>query len=150
MNSPARRTRQLPSQAVPCTNATRISQPFQPCRDVHAVAVNVTLFYDHIANVYSNSECKAPFWRIARGDMRYADLKLRCATHRSYRTLEFGKKAVSGALHDAATVLRDSWLDDLCHNSPKPAMRAFLVRVHQPRITGYVSGENSSETADHR
>jgi hypothetical protein len=29
-------------------------------------------------------------------------------------------------------------------------VRPFLVRMHQPRIAGYVSGENGSETTDHR
>ena len=66
--------------------------------------------------------------------------------HGLHRAAEFRKKAVAGGRDDAALML----LDELGHHAAIEVQRlerAFLVRAHEPAVTGHIGGEDSGKAA---
>ena len=55
---------------------------------------------------------------------------------------------VAGGLEDAAAVSGDRGVDERLAMGFEAFVRAFLIRAHQPRIAGYIAGENCGEAAD--
>jgi hypothetical protein len=91
----------------------RLSQGLKPGRDVDAVAVDVVVIDDDVAEVEPNSKFDAPLRRHLDIPLRHAALDFDRAAHCVDNAGELHKDAVAGELDDAASVLLDFGVDEL-------------------------------------
>ena len=84
-----------------------VCERLQPCCDVHAIAVDIVLIDDHIAEVDPDPN----FDPLVLGEralpFAHRLLDLAGAAHRLDRAREFDQQAVTGGLDDAPTMLGD-------------------------------------------
>jgi hypothetical protein len=111
---------------------TRLRQRLEPCRDVDAVAVNVAVLRDHVAEVDADPEVHSLVRRhlyIAPG---HTLLYLDGAAHSLDHAGKFNKHSVARRPHDPATVLGDLWVNQFTAQRFETRVRRFLVHAHQP------------------
>jgi hypothetical protein len=76
-----------------------------------------------------------------------APLDLDRAPHSVDDARKLDQHAVAGGLDDAPVMLPDFRIDELAAMRLQAVEGAFLVRSHQPRITGHVRCEDRREAA---
>ena len=123
-----------------------IGQGFDPRGDVDAVAIEVVALDDHIAEIDADAQFDAAVRSGAGVALRHRLLHLDRAAHRIDDAGKFHQQPVAGGLDDAAAVFGDFRIEKLAAQRLEAFERAFLVRPHQPRIPGHISGEDCGET----
>ena len=119
---------------------TRLGQSFEAGGDVDAVAVDVALVEDDVAEVDADAELDPPLRRHVGVALGHRPLDLDGAAHRIDDAGKLDEQPVAGGLDDAAPMLLDLGIRQLAPDRLQRGERAFLVGTHQPRITGNVGG----------
>jgi len=124
-----------------------IGQRFDPRGNVDAVAVDVVVFDDYVAEVDANAELDLLLLRglgIALGHpLLHFDGAAHCVDHAG----KFGQQAVACILYNAPSVTFDFSIDQLREMRLEAIVRSLLVRAHQPRIARHIGGQDRSETS---
>src|SRR5215831_6122602 len=118
----------------------RLGESFEARGDIDAVAVDIALVENHVAEVDADAKLDAPFHRHVGVALCHCLLDLDGATHRIDDARKLDEQPVAGGLDDAAPVLLDLRIPQLAPDRLQPGERAFLVGTHQPRIAGNVGG----------
>jgi hypothetical protein len=105
-----------------------IGQGFDARGDVDAVAINVVVFDDHVAEIDADAQLDAVVRRRARVPLGYRLLDLDCAAHRIDDAGKFDQQAVAGGLDDAALVFGDFRIEELAAQRLEALVRGFLIR----------------------
>ena len=124
-----------------------LGQGFEPCGDIDAVAVDVVLIADDVAEIDADAELDPPLRRdggVAHGHLA---LHVDRAAHRIDDAAELHQQAVAGGLDDAAAMLLDLGVGQFAPQHLQAIERAFLVRAHQPRVARDIGGENGGKAA---
>ena len=102
----------LPVGVFGQTNLARLANPFEPRRDVHAVAHEIAvILLDHVAQMNAGAELNALLRRHSCVTLDHAALHLDGAAHGIDHAAELDENAVARALHDAAMVDGDGGID---------------------------------------
>jgi hypothetical protein len=80
----------------------RVSQAFEAPRDVHAIAIDVVVLDDHVAEVDADPERDALVRRALGLVLGHGALDLGGREHRAHCARELDQRAVAGQLDDAA------------------------------------------------
>jgi hypothetical protein len=128
-------------------DASRFCQCFQPCCYIHAVAIEVVVLDDHVAEIDADAQFDAVVRLDTRVSLGHRLLHLDRATHRIDDAGKLHQRAVAGGLDDAARVLGDFRIEELAAQRLEAFERAFLVRSHQPRIPRHIGSEDRGEPA---
>jgi hypothetical protein len=126
---------------------TGLGERLQPRGDVDAVAVDVTAFGDHIAEIDTDPEDDPLLLGDVGIAVEHRPLHLDSAADSIDNAGKFDEHSVAGSLYDPAVVLFDLWIDELAAMCLETLECPFLVRAHQPRITHDIGGENRRKTA---
>ena len=119
---------------------------FEPGGDVDAVAVDVVVVADDVAEIDADAELDAPLGRHIGIALGHLALHLDRAAHRIDDAGEFDQHAVAGGFDDAAAMLRDLGIDEFAPDRLQRRERAFLVVAHQPRIAGDIGRQNRRQS----
>ena len=117
-------------------------QLLQAGRNVDAVAEDVAVLDDHVAEVDADPELDPARRRNVRVAPRHSALDFGGALHGVGNALEFHQHAVAGGLDDAALALGDRGVEELDPVGLEPREGARLVGFHEPAVTDHVSREN--------
>ena len=128
-------------------DAARLGQLLQTRGHVHAVAEDVVVLEDHVAEVDADAELDPAGRRHVGVAPRHAALDLDRALHRVGNALELDQQAVAGGLDDAAPVLGDRRVDQLEPVGLEARERAGLVGLHQPAVADHVGRQNRGQPA---
>jgi len=112
---------------VIASDATWLSQRFEACGDVDAVAEDITVFADDVANIDADSKRDMLVGRNLGVAAGRAALDLERAAHGFHDARELSEKAVPGLLDEGPCVCGDGRLDNLVAQRRNAHMRAFLV-----------------------
>jgi hypothetical protein len=107
-------------------------QPFEPGRDIDAVAVDVVTVDNHVAKIDADAEGNPAVFRLVAIVLGHGLLDLRGGAHRVDNAREFDQYAVAHQLDRAAVMFRDLRVDQV---DPKPSERfdrTFLVGPDKP------------------
>ncbi len=129
--------------------AAGLGQPFQPRGDVHALAVDVLPFADHVAEVDANAK-HDPLslgQRLVR--LRHLALKLERAGHCVHRTAELDQDTVADDFDDAPAVRPDGRLKNGRASLLQGRERAGFVRLHEAAVSHDVSHHHGGQAAFH-
>src|SRR3954454_10082819 len=126
----------LPTSIVGDTDAAGVGYPFKARGDVDAIAEDVVVINDDIADVDADPEIDPH----CRGDIgvlrRHAALDFDRTARRVHRTRKLDQHAIAGGLDDAATMRSDRGIDNDLSSCLQPSQRAFLVSAHETAVTG--------------
>ena len=127
-------------------DAARLGDAFQPCGDVDAVAKNVVVFDDNVADIDADTQRDALVLRLSGVALGHAVLNFDGATHGVDGAGELDQDSVAGPLDDAAAVLGDLRVDqEFAPMRLKPRQRAFLIGPHQAAVTHHVCRQNGRQ-----
>jgi hypothetical protein len=108
------------------------ASPYQSCGDVDAVAVNVPILDNDVAEIDADPERDALVLWQAGIAVHHALLDFDGAADRLDRARELDQHAVAGRLHDPALVAPDRRVDQLSPVRLEARERGLLVRAHEP------------------
>jgi hypothetical protein len=132
----------LPECVIGDADAASFGNGFQPRGNVDAVAEDVALVDDDVADVNPDAQFDAPVGGFVRIALRHSALLLDGAAGGVHGAAEFDQDAVAGAFDDTAAMLGDHRLQQVATMGVEPGQRAFLVGPHQPAVAGDIPGEN--------
>ena len=130
-------------------DAARLRQPFKPRGDVDAVAEDIVVLDDDVAQI----DADAIEQRARRGHVaiapRHPFLEIDRAAQRLGDALKFHQQTVAGGLDDAALAVGDRRIDQLKPHGFEPGQRPSFVDFHQTAIADHVRGQNRGQAALH-
>ena len=126
-----------------------LCQSFQASCDVDAVAKDIVILNDDVAEIDPDPKPDAAVLGCAGFAVDHCPLQFHGTAHRVDDAREFRQHAIAGILDDAAGMLADLWVDELAAMRLEALMGAFLVRAHQPRVARHIEGEDRGELAGH-
>jgi hypothetical protein len=127
-------------------DATWFRQCFQSRGHVDAVAKDVVLLDNHVAEIDPNPKSDALVLGRFGVANCHSTLDLRSTAYCVHDTGKFGKQAVAGVLYDPAPVLFDLRLNELSEMGFEAFVCPLLISTHQPRVAGHISGKDRGET----
>ena len=93
-------------------NAAGLSNPLQPCGNVHAVTEDVATIDDDVADIDADAKLDPLLmWHVGVA-LRHATLNIDGTAHRVHDAVELGQQPIAGVLDDPPTVLRDLGIDE--------------------------------------
>ena len=135
----------LPVGVVGDADAAGLGDAFEARGDVDAVAENVAVLDDDVADVDADAELDALVLRHAGVALGHAALDRDRAAHGVDDAGELDQDAVAGGLDDAAGMLGDLGIDQLAAMRLEARQRAFLVVADQPAVAGDVGCEDGGQ-----
>ena len=94
-------------------DAARLGQCLQPRRDIDAVAEDVVVLDNDVAEIDADAERDTPILGQLGVAIHHRALDLGGAADRIHDTRKFHQQSVAGGLHDPAAVLDDLGVDEL-------------------------------------
>src|SRR6185436_9008814 len=135
----------LPIGVVGYANPARLRDALEPRGDVHAVAENIVVLDDDVADMNADADLDPLVGRDRSIAFGHTALNLDGAARRIDRAAEFDQDAIAGPLDDAAAVLGDLGLQEFAAMGVQSLQRAFLVGSHQPAVAHDVAGKNRGQ-----
>src|SRR5260370_7477369 len=131
-----------------------LGERLQPGRYVDAVAINVILVADDVANIDTNAELDASCSRHVDIALSHAALNIDRTSYGVHDTYKLNQHPVAGRLDDPSPMLGYLRIDEflaVCLQLPK---RAFLIVAHQPPLAPhfarkYSRNASSNPTSTH-
>ena len=118
--------------------------------DVHAIAIDIAVLEDDVAEVDADAELDAPVGRHVGIAPPHAVLDLDGGAHSVSYAVELDQQAVASGLDDAAIVLFDDGIDELDAMGPEASERAALVHLHEPTVADHVRRHDRRKPVFHR
>ena len=122
-----------------------LGEAFQPHRDIDAVAEDVAILDQDVAEIDADAELQPAaggLGVIARG---HRLLQRHGAAHRVQQAGELGEEPVAAGAGDAAAMVGDLRPDHVAQRCPHAAERALLVALDQPGVAHDVGRENGGK-----
>src|SRR5581483_10317384 len=121
---------------------------FETRGDVDAVAEQIAVTLDHVADGDADAEIHLPAGWIGHVARAQAFLDIDGAAHRFDRAGEFREHGVACGVEDAAAGAGD----EIVHHTAigrEPPQRLLFVLREQPAVAGNVSGKNGRDLSFH-
>nr|WP_292598640.1 hypothetical protein [Mesorhizobium sp.] len=125
----------LPVGIVGEADAARLRDLFETRSDVHAIAEDIAVFDDDVADVDADAQLDAPSFRNGPVSLEHGALHGNGAGHRLNDRGKLQQQTVAGRLDDMALVLGDERVDQLLAVRLEGGQRLRLVLAHQARVT---------------
>ena len=123
----------------------RLGDPFEARRDVDAVAKDVAVLFDDVAEIDADPEIQPLIRAHVRIAPSHSLLHLDGAAHRIDDAGELGQQPVARRLDDPAAMLGDAGIEQFAAMAVKAGKGAFVVGAHQPTVAGDVSRKDRRE-----
>jgi hypothetical protein len=120
----------------------------EPRRDIDAVAKEVAVAFDDVADRDADAEAHLPARRISEVSRAQAFLDVDGATHRLHRARELGKHGIAGGVENPAARARD----EIVHHRPirsEAPQRLFFVLGNEPAVACDIGSKNSRDFSFH-
>jgi hypothetical protein len=128
-------------------DAAGIGNPFQARGDVDAIAENIVVIDDDVADVDADAEFDPlDLWDVDIAGS-HAALDLDRAAHGVDGAAELDQHAVAGRLDDAAAILGDLGVDQRLAAGFQAGEGSFFIASHQPAVAGNIGGQDCREAS---
>ena len=124
----------------------RLGQRFEPGCNVDAVAEDVTILDDDVADINAHAKFDAPLCRCYGVAGEHLALHLDGTAHRVDDAGELDEEAVAGSFDDATPMLGDFGVAEFTANRTQRRERALFVHAHQPRIADDIDRQNCRQS----
>ncbi len=130
-------------------DAARLGDPLEPRRDIDAVAENIVVVEDDVADMDADAKLDPELGRHVDIPLRHRALHFHRTARRIDGAGELDQHAVAGGLDDAAVMRGDAGIDQGLPEHLQLGQRALLVTAHQPAIAGDVSRQHRRQSPIH-
>ncbi|HEY3681194.1 MAG TPA: hypothetical protein VGL45_20970 [Bradyrhizobium sp.] len=130
-------------------DTARFGNSLEPRRDVDAIAKDIVVVDDDVADMHPDAKFDPELGRHAGVLARHFLLDNDRATRGIDHAGELGQHAVSGVLDDAAAMAGDRRVHQRLSECLQLGNRAFLVAAHQPAIAGNVRRQHGRQSPFH-
>jgi hypothetical protein len=120
-------------------DAAGLGKRLQPRGDIDAVAVDVALVDDDVADIDAHAKLDTPVTGRASIAPGHVTLDIDGAAHRINDAGEFDQHPIPGGLDDPAAVFLDLRIDQLAPRRLQRGERSLFVGAHQTAIAGNIS-----------
>src|ERR1700733_1205659 len=145
--------REFFEQVIMClarnANSARFGYTLKPCGDVHAIAVNIVIIDDDVAEVYANPKFDPLIDTYPGVPLAHAALHFNGASYRVNHRRELDQHAVPGRLDDTASMFFDFRIDQRLPMPLQLSERAFLIHAHKTAVAGHIRSHNCCKPALH-
>jgi len=131
------------------TDSARLRQGLQPRGDIHAVAENIVVLDNDVAEIDADAKLDPLIQRCIGHGMVHRALPSQGAFDGVHHAGKFNQQAVAHQLDHAPPVPVDDRFDGVLAQSIEAGKRACLVIAHQARIANHVCGQNSCQASHH-
>ena len=128
-------------------DAPRLRQPFQPGREIDAVAVEIAALDDYIAQVHANAQHDLLVLREGRIGGAHGLLNIHGALHGANHALELDQHAIAHQLEDPAAVTGDLRLHHLAAAAHQCRQRPRLVLAHESAVAHHIGCQDRRQAA---
>jgi hypothetical protein len=128
-------------------DSPRLSQRFQPRRDVHSVSVDFTILDEDVPEINPDPQYNPLLLWRSRIPLGHPQLDLDGARDRLHDTWKFDKETVARRSDDATLVLGDLGGDELIAMLAQPRESADFVLSHEAAVSDDIGGENGRKSA---
>ena len=139
----------LPMGVVGDADAARLGDSLQARRDVDAVAENIVVVEDDVADVDADAKLDPQVGRHVDIPLRHRALHFHRIASRIHGTGELDQHAVARGLDDAPVVRLDAGIDQGLAQHFQLRQRPLLVATHQPAIAGDISRQHRRQSPVH-
>jgi hypothetical protein len=108
-------------------NAAGVRDPFETSRDVDAVAEDVVVIDDDVADMHADAKFNSLAFRHIDVAVFHAALNLDGAAYRVDGAGKFHQHPIAGGSDDAAAMLGDFWVDECPAACFQPGQNVFFV-----------------------
>ncbi len=129
-------------------DAADFGETFKPCCDVDAIAEQVAIALDHVADGDTDTKTHLPAGRIGHVPGAQAFLDVDRAAHRFNRAGKFRQNGVTGGVENPATGPGDEVVGDGSIGSETP-QRFLFILGNQPAVAGNIGRKNRRYLALH-
>jgi hypothetical protein len=136
----------LPVRIVGDTYATGLCYAFKACCYVDAIAEDVIVVDDDIADVNANAKLDPDILGHIGVLFGHATLEFDRTARSIDRTGELDQHAVTGRLDYATAMRRDLEIDDGFPESLQPSQCAFFITAHEAAIACHIRSQHSRQT----
>ena len=119
----------------------------QPCRDDHAVAVQVGAVGDRVADVDPDAKADAAIVGVARVVGRHLLLHVHGTAHRALDAVEHDQQRIAAGLHHTAAILRDRRVDHLVAQRAQAFECTDIIETDQPAVAEDVGIDHGDQLA---
>jgi hypothetical protein len=137
----------VPLHASRDADPAGLSQAFEARGNIDPVTENVAVLDDDIALVDADPQINAALGRERSVSLRHLRLYFSGAVRSIDGAGEFGQEAVARGLDHAPVMGGDGRIDQFGADGSEAPERALLVGADQPRVPGYIRGENGGKAA---
>lgn len=129
-------------------DAANFGQAFQARRDIDAIAEQIAVALDHVADTNPDAIAQLPAAGISKVSRAQAFLDVDGAAHRFDRAGEFCKNCVARGIENPAARYRNEVVSGGPTGRHSP-QRLFFVLSDQPAVVGDVGHQNCGDLAPH-
>jgi hypothetical protein len=115
-------------------DATWLGNSFKTRRDIDAVAEDIVLIDDDVADVNADAEFDSGILRYAAVLCGHVALDFHCATRGVYDAGEFHQQTVAGRFDDPSAMLRDLRVNQRFSENFELGQGAFFVSAHEAAV----------------
>jgi hypothetical protein len=123
-------------------NATRLGERLQPRRHVDAVAIDIVVIADDVADIDSNAELDAALGRYLDIALDHPALNVDGATNGVDDADKFHQHPVAGGLDDPTPVLGDFGINQFLAMRLQLSKGSLFVNAHQLAVASNVGRQN--------
>lgn len=124
-----------------------VGQCFYPRCDVDAVAEDVAVLEDDVAQVYADAERHLAVFRVVFGSFGHRCLDLNGALDRFDGAGELGQKPITRFLNDMALMFGDRGLEDFVKVRRHSGQGSRLINTHEPAVADDIRRQNRGKLA---
>ena len=127
-----------------------LGQGFEAGGNIDAVAEDVLILDDDVADIDLNAEFDASIGRHSVVALGHPPLHFDRAPHRINHARELDQHPVAGSLDDATMMFSDLGIDQFAAMPFEPFVRPFLIRAHETRVAHHIGGEDRGKATKGR
>src|SRR5258708_7138219 len=119
-------------------DAAWLGDALDPRRDIDAVAIDVTVLENDVADIHPDAKLDSPLFRHIDVPFAHLTLYFRCAGYRIYHAWELDQHSVAGELNDPPLVLGNPAIDQFLAVRLQGRQRTRLISAHESAIADHV------------
>jgi hypothetical protein len=136
----------LPISVIGYTYAARLSDTLQPSRNVDAIAKDIVVVDNDIADMNADPVLNSDILRDVRVLRGHGTLDFDRAAGGIDRAAKFYQQAVTSGLDDAASMGSDSRVNNGFSGGLEPSQGAFLVTAHEAAVSSNIRSQHRRQS----
>ncbi|HEX4193877.1 MAG TPA: hypothetical protein VHY80_12295 [Stellaceae bacterium] len=126
---------------------TGLGQGFEARSDIDAIAKDVVVVDNDVADIDADAELDAALGRHSDITLGHLALHLYCAAHRIHDAGKLDEQPIAHSLDEAPMMFLDFGISELAAQLFQRGERPLLIGAHQARVADYIGSQYCGKTA---